>query len=291
MRISLSKAVAWVLVTVALALTLAPLFWMVRTAFTFNSNLFSEGLSLWPDQATWLNFKKILGLASAEEVALTGGTQQSFDFVRYLTNSVVFTAIAVVGQVAFSTLAAYAFARLHFRGRETLFRIMLMGLLVPPIFSLLPNFILIRDLGLLNSMVGLVAPYILMQPFAVFFMRQFFLNVPSELEDAARLDGVGPIAMFFRVILPTCWPPILTLGLIQAVSLWNEYLWPLVVGRSEDTRVLNVALSLFQQQSPNVQPDWAGLMATSTLSVIPILIVLVLFGKRIIGSIQMTGLK
>jgi carbohydrate ABC transporter membrane protein len=187
--------------------------------------------------------------------------------------------------------AAYAFARLTFKGREALFLIILGGLMIPGIFTLLPNFTLIRDIGLMNTMFGLMLPAMLMTPFAIFFLRQFFLSIPREVEEAAMLDGLNPISSFFRIAIPMNVGPISTMVLITFVGMWKDYLWPLVIGRQEGTRVLTVALGVFQQQSPNTAPDWTGLMAGSTLSVLPALLILIFLGKQLVQSINFSSNK
>jgi multiple sugar transport system permease protein len=165
------------------------------------------------------------------------------------------------------------------------------ALMVPPIFTLLPNFTLVKDLGLINTFAGMVAPTLLMTPFAVFFLRQFFLSIPRDVEEAALLDGAGRWGIFFRVIVPMSRGPLITIGLTTTVWAWKDFLWPLLVGREEHTRVLTVALGVFLQQSPNTQPDWTGLMAGSTLSVLPVLVLLIFLGKRLVQSLNFTGIK
>lgn len=163
--------------------------------------------------------------------------------------------------------------------------------MIPGIFTLLPNFTLIRDLGMMNTMGGMMLPSMLMTPFAIFFLRQFFLSMPQEVEEAAMLDGLGPLARFARIAIPMNLGPIATMILITFVGMWKDYLWPLVVGREEHTRLLTVALGVFQQQSPNTAPDWTGLMAGSTLSVLPALLILVFLGKQLVQSLSFSGNK
>ena len=134
------------------------------------------------------------------------------NFWLFLRNSFIFATVCTVGQVFFSALAAYAFARLRWPGRDKVFFLFLTSLMVPPIFTLLPNFILIRNLGWLNTFAGLVAPYLLMTPFAIFFLRQFFLGINREVEEAAKLDGPGHWRIFFQIILPMSVAPITTLA-------------------------------------------------------------------------------
>ena len=291
MRKNPARLLAWAGLLAALAITLFPFWWMLRTALTGNANLFNGSYSLLPDDPTPINFERVLGLASPEEARAAGGTAASMDFWRYLQNSVLFATAVVAGQVTFSAMAAYAFARLRFRGRDVLFYLFLSTMMIPPIFTILPNFVLIKSLGGVNTFWGLVAPYFFMTPFAVFFLRQFFLSVPGEIEEAAGLDGASRWRIFWQVVVPMNKGPLLTLAIITAVQTWNEFLWPLLIAKQENVRVLTAAMAIFQQQTPNAIPDWAGLMAGATLAVLPVLLLLILFGRRLVDSIRFTGIK
>lgn len=290
-HLSPGRVAGWIALITVIVGAILPLLWVLRTGLMSNSELFTGSAAPWPTDPTMINFRRVLGLATAEESRAAGGAGSSMNFAVYLRNTILFTGIVVVGQVLFSAGAGYAFARLRFPFRSALFTLFVCGLLVPPIFTVIPNFVLIKDLGLLDTMAGLVAPTVLMTPFAVFFMRQFFLGFPTALEEAARLDGLGPIAIFVRIVLPLSRAPIATLSIIVAVAQWHEYLWPLLVSQSEATRVLTVGLTTFKSQSPGTQPDWSGLMAASTLTVVPVVIVLLVFGRKMVGSIQLSGLK
>ncbi|MCO8302965.1 carbohydrate ABC transporter permease, partial [Streptomyces sp. RKCA744] len=220
-----------------------------------------------------------------------GGSGAHVDFLRYLLNSVVYSGLIAALQTLFCAMAGYAFARLRFPGRDVVFGVLIAALMVPPIFTVLPNFVLVKDLGWLNTFTGMVAPSVLMTPFAVFFLRQFFLSIPRDVEEAAVLDGVGAWGIFWRVVMPMSRGPLITIGLTTTVWAWKDYLWPLLTGREEQTRVLTVALGIFQQQSPNTQPDWTGLMAGSALSVLPVLVLLIALGRRLVESLNFTGMK
>lgn len=285
------RAIAWLALILFLLLTLFPFFWMLRTALTPAADLFTDNTGLFPQHPTMINFFRVLGLTSEVQARAAGGSGASLDFPRYLINSVVYSGLIATVQTFCCAMAAYALARLRFAGRDLVFGAVVGALMVPPIFTLLPNFTLVRNLGLINTFPGLVAPAILMTPFAVFFLRQFFLSLPREIEEAATLDGSGPWSTFFRVVLPMSRGPLITIGLTTMVWAWKDFLWPLLVGREESTRVLTVALGIFLQQSPNTQPDWTGLMAGSTLSVLPVVVVLVVFGRRLVQSLNFTGIK
>jgi multiple sugar transport system permease protein len=290
-RMSIGKLGAWIFLGVMLFISLFPVFWMLRTALSPNANLFGSKLDLFPDGMSLNNFKRILGFSTLEEAQAMGGSGASLNFLLYLWNSIKFTAVIVFGTVFTAVCGGYALARLNFRGRNAIFYILMSGLLVPAMFATIPNFILIIKFGLLNTFIGSVAPFVLGTPFAVFFMRQFFISFPKEIEEAAEIDGLGVFARLRLIVLPMSLPPIFTLALITGVTAWNEYLWPFLVANDENQRVLTVGLRIFLAQSPSADPDWSGLMAATTLTVIPVVIILALFGKKIIGSIQLGGFK
>jgi len=290
-RRPLGRFFAWTLMILAILVTLFPFYWMLRTALSTTNALASSPGSLLPVDFTFGAFKRVLGLASVAEAKAEGGSGASVNFWLYLRNSIIYATLITVLQVFFCALAAYAFARLRWPGRDKVFFLFLTALMVPPIFTSLPNFILIKDLGLLNTFAGLVLPYILMTPFAIFFLRQFFLGINKEIEEAAKLDGAGHWRIFFRIIVPMSVAPITTLLILTYITQWNEYFWPLLVGGTENTRVLTVALGVFRSQTPNGSPDWAGLMAATLIAALPILILFFAFGKRVVNSIGFSGVK
>ncbi len=163
--------------------------------------------------------------------------------------------------------------------------------MVPGIVLFIPNFVVIRQLGWIGTFQGIIAPSFLMTPFAVFFMRQFFLGLNTELEEAALLDGATKFGVFWRIALPLMRGPLLTLAVLTFIGTWNDYLWPLLVGRDESVRVLTVALGIFRQQTPQGAPDWSGLMAGTALTIVPTMILFVFFGRRVVDSIQFSGFK
>ena len=289
--VSPGRVVAWAAMIIIILITLFPFYWMLRTSLSTSISLFRSPGSFAPVDFTLGAYKRVLGLSTVAEAQAEGGSGGAVNFFLYLRNSTIFAVVATAGQVFFSALAAYAFARLKWPGRDIVFFVFLTALMVPPIFTALPNFILIKNLGLLGTFPGLVAPYFFMTPFAIFFLRQFFLGINREVEEAAKLDGAGHWTVFFRIILPMSWAPITTLAILTIINMWNEYLWPLLVGTNDNTRVLNVALGVFKSQTPQTGPDWAGLMAAVLVAALPLLIVFLLFAKRIVNSIGFSGSK
>ena len=285
------RTAAWILVAIAVAVSVLPFYWILRTALSTNGSLAGNATNLLPADFNLGAFQRVFGLQSPEDAVAQGGSGAQIDFWIYLRNSVLFASITTIGAVFFSAMAAYAFARLRWRGRNVVFSLFLATMMVPPTFTALPNFLLIKNLGLLNTMVGLVLPYIFMTPFAIFFLRQFFLNMSREVEEAAMLDGAKHLRIFFQIILPNAAAPIATLALLTFIGQWNEYFWPLLVGQEESVRVLTVGLGVFKSQSPQGAPDWSGLMAATLVSALPVLILFAAFGKKIVNSIGFSGIK
>jgi multiple sugar transport system permease protein len=287
----IGRGATWLALIAAVVLTVFPFYWMVRTALTPAADLYRDSTALWPQNPTLINFSRVLGLVGPEEARAAGGSGAQINFLRYTMNSLIYSGLIAVVQTFCCAMAGYAFARLRFPGRDLMFGIIVAALMVPPIFTLLPNFVLVKELGVLNTIPGMVLPSLLMTPFAVFFLRQFFLSIPRDVEEAATLEGISRWGMFWRIVLPMSRGPLVTIGLTTIVWSWKDYLWPLLVGKGEATRVLTVGLGVFLQQSPNRAPDWTGLMAGSVLSILPVLLLLIFLGKRLVQSMNFSGMK
>lgn len=281
----MGRAAAWALMGLILVVTLFPFFWALRTAFSTTGALFSGEQSVLPVQPTTINVERAIGL----EPLTAGGAV--FDFPVLLRNTVIVATVVTFGQVTFSAMAAYAFARLRWPGRDKVFFLFLTGLMIPPIFTLIPNFVLIKDLGWLNSLPGIIAPFFLMTPFAVFFLRQFFLGINRALEEAALIDGAGHFRTFFRIIVPVSAGPLFTIAILTYIQTWNEFLWPFIVARDPGSHVFTVALQFFTAQTPGSSPDWGGLMSGAMIAALPILILFALMSRRVVDSIQFSGIK
>ncbi|MDQ8704950.1 carbohydrate ABC transporter permease [Streptomyces sp. LHD-70] len=285
------RVLAWAVMIAIAVITLLPFYWILRTALSSNAALTANPSAPLPTDVTTGGFARVFGLQSTKEALAQGGSGTSIDFWRYLLNSVVVSTLITVCQLLFSAMAAYAFARLNWPGRDRVFGLFLAGLMVPAIFTLLPNFVLVKELGLIDSLWGIALPTMFMTPFAVFFLRQFFRNVPREVEEAALLDGAGKVRIFFRVLLPMASTPVTTLAVLTYITAWNDYFWPLMVSSSDSSRVLTVALSVFRSQTPQAGTDWSGLMAATLVAALPMLLLFGCFARRIVNSIGFTGIK
>jgi len=206
---------------------------------------------------------------------------------RYLANSFIYAVIITSVQLFFNVLAAYAFARMEFRGRDLLFTLLLCTMMIPPAVLLIPNFLVIRELGLVDSVSGVLLPG-LAGAFGIFLLRQAFLNIPTELEHAARIDGCGSWGILFNVILPLSKPALITLGLFTFMSAWNMFEWPLVVLSNQDYYPLTVGLSLFRSET---SADWPRIFAASVMGAAPLIFLFLLAQRYLVGGISLSGMK
>lgn len=290
-RISAGRVVAWAYLVLVLVVTIFPFYWIVRTALSNNYALATDPSSPLPVGFTLGAFKRALGLATPAEAATQGGSGASIDLLLALRNSVIYAVLLTVCTVFFSALAAFAFSRLRWKGRNVVFGLLLSALMVPQVLTLLPNFVLVKDLGLLNTFGGMILPTAFFSAFNIFFLRQFMLGLSNEIEEAAIIDGAGPLRVCFRIVLPMSAAPIATLALLTFITTWNDYLWPLLVTNDDTVRPLTLALAVFKQSSPQAALDWAGLMAATLVAALPMLLLFVAFGRRLVNSIGFTGLK
>lgn len=290
-KASPGRIIAWVAMILIVLITLFPFYWMLRTALSTNASLYSDPGSFLPPEFSTGGFQRVFGTQSAEDAVAEGGTVTDMNFWRYILNSTIVATLVTAGQLLFCSMAAYAFSRLRWKGREAIFALFIAGLMIPSIFTLLPNFVLIKELGLVDNVLGIALPTMLMTPFAIFFLRQFFMNIPREIEEAALLDGISRIGIFFKVIIPMASAPLATLGILTYMTAWNDYFWPLMVSYTDQSRVLTVALGIFRAQTPNAGTDWAGLMAATLVAALPMMVLFIIFAKRIVNNIGFNGLK
>lgn len=204
-------------------------------------------------------------------------------FPRYLVNSLVLAGGAAVAQVLTSATAAYAFARLRFPGRDRVFLAFLAMLIIPAVALLVPRFLIMEAAGAVDSYAGLLSTE-LVSVWGIFFLRQYFLTLPRDLEDAARLDGAGEWTIFWRVMLPLARPGLITLGLLAFVNQWKSFLWPLVATRSPDMRVMEVGLARFHGQYWSNEPYQ---MAAAVMATLPLLLVFVVAQRYIIRELPL----
>lgn len=266
------EIVKWVAVAAGVIVAVVPFIWMIGTSFRSEADLFAHPASLLPTQWTLHGYK---------------GVWDQLPFLRLLLNTVVFAGVTTILTLLFDSMCAYALARLDFRGKTIAFWLVLVTLMVPFQVTLIPVFIELFHLGWLNTYHGLIIPRAT-SAFGIFLFRQFFISIPRELDEAARLDGASHFKIYRSIILPLSKPAIATVALLNFTALWNDLLWPLVVTSSPDLQTLPAGLALFGGQHVT---DHAVLLAGAVISLIPIAIAFFLAQRFFVAGISNTGLK
>lgn len=266
-----SVRIIWMLVTLVLALmTIFPLFWMISISLKGATEVFRPNLL--PAAPSLDNFLYVM---------------TEVPFLRYLFNTFFISVVITVAALLFHSMAGYALARLRFPGREAIFLGMFSTFLVSLPVIIVPLFILVRSMGMLNSYAGLIVPAIF-NAFGIFLLRQYYLSLPRELEEAAVIDGAGYWRIYWSVILPLSRPILSALAILFFLANWNSFLWPLTVASDPNLWVVQVAITNFQSQ---YAASWNYIMAASTIVAVPTLVLFVIFQKQIMDSIKTSGLK
>ena len=262
-----------ILILIAISM-LYPFFVMVNLSFVKNDEIFNQAGNLFYTGLTFENYKNVF-----VQIPLS----------RYFLNSLIVAVITTIGQVLFASMAGYAFARLKFWGRDVLFLIILITMLIPPQVNIIPLFFLMRELHLIDTYWALILP-VLFGGFGIFMMRQYFLNFPKDLEEAAKIDGCNLFESFFKIALPLALPIVVTLALFTFVTTWNSFMWPLIVTNSESMRTLPVGLAIFKGSFREITL-WGELLACSVICTIPVIGVFLLGKKYFINDIMQGGVK
>jgi multiple sugar transport system permease protein len=250
---------------------LLPYLWMVSASLKPEAEVFQAGLNLVPREVRWQNY---------------ADAWRQYPLGRWLLNTFLVASVETVSTVVTSVLAGFAFARLRFWGRDQLFYLYLGAMMVPIQVTLIPSFIIVRQLGLLNTYEGIAIVH-LVQFFGVFLMRQFLLNIPSELEDAARIDGCSWFRVLWQIVLPISMPAVAALSILAFTAGWNDFLWPLVVINKPDIMTIIVGLASLRGEAT----PWGLLMAATTISALPLTLVYVLLQRWFTEGITMSGIK
>lgn len=249
-----------------------PFVWMFATSLKPMKDLFEVVPSFVPSEIRWRNYADVI---------------DTVPFFRFYLNSFIVTLGRVIPQIFICSLAAFAFARLRFPGRDILFVALLASLMVPSQITIIPNFVIVRYLGWLDTYAGLIVPT-LFSVFGTFLLRQFFMSIPGEFQEAAVLEGANPLQIYWYIFLPLSSSALAAFGLIQVLWSWNDFLWPLIVTSSTEMQVLPVGIALFQGQYIT---NAAVLMAAATMATIPMLIVFLFAQRQLIEGIAMSGIK
>lgn len=263
--------VAGTVLTLGAVVVAFPFAWLIVSAVKPRSETLAYPPHVLPQRVTFEYFGTLLG---------------ELDFGRYLLNTLAVVGIGMVGLLLMA-MAGYGFAKFSFRGKETLFFLVLTTMMIPVQVTMIPTFLILNAMGLTNTLLGIALPT-LVSAFGVFLFRQFMSTIPTEIIEAARIDGAGEVRIFLRIVLPMSGPIMAVQAVLTFITGWNSFLWPLVVATDERLYTLSVGIALLNQQvatNPSLQ------MAASALMVVPVLVVFVIFQRHIVQGFALSGLK
>lgn len=296
-RLSLTaKIVLYAVLSIGAVSMLVPFVWMVSTSVKQPDEVFSTGggISFVPRHFFWQDTtvrEMVNGKMQDVKVRAWWGNYpdawKEINFLRLYLSSIFVAIVGTFGQVLTSSMAAYAFARLRFPGRDKLFFAYLATMMVPGSVTMIPVFVIMKSLGWINSYQALIIPG-LFSAYGTFMLRQFFMGLPSELEDAAKIDGSGYIGIWARVILPLSKPALATLTTFTFMGFWGSYMWPLIVTITEEMRTLPIGLKYFVGQHAT---NYTQLMAGSVIALIPVLVLFIFNQRYFVEGIKLSGIK
>lgn len=266
--------IAYLLLLTGAVSMLVPFLWMLLTSLMPSSQIFAYPPVIIPKPVMFSNYTDVA---------------KTIPIAQYFFNSALVALLTTAGQIVIASMAAYAFARLKFRGRDFLFFVVLATMMIPPQVNIVPLFFIMREFHWIDTYYALVVPG-LFGGFGIFLLRQWFKGLSQELEESAKIDGCNPFQTFTKVILPLSFPALATLGIFTFISSWNNFLWPLIVTNSDQMRTLPVGIAIFKG-SFRETTEWGQLMACAVISVIPVIGVFLLGQKYFIKGIMTGGVK
>lgn len=285
---SVQKVALYIIMAIVIFIMLAPFFWMLSISVRGPNELFTTPPSIIPPSFSFSNYVVVWKQAS---------------FMRYLINSVVFTTVSTGFTLFLCSLGGYVFGRFRFPGGNALFMVILFTMMLPDQSLIIPRFLMVKvfplaggnnifgqgGTGLINTYAGMISPF-LVTGLGIFLFRQFFLTLPTDLEDAARVDGCSEFRIFWQIMLPLTKPAIIALSIFTVTWRWNKLVWPLVVASSRSMRVLSVGLAVFAGEQ-HAGAQWNEMMAAATIAVTPVIIFFILAQRHFTKGIALTGLK
>ncbi|WP_299445405.1 carbohydrate ABC transporter permease [uncultured Phycicoccus sp.] len=250
-----------------------PLFWIVITSLKERQDIYVRPAQWFPQPATTANYSDVT---------------TRIPFLDYMRNSIVITGVLSMSKIVLGVLSAYALSLLRFPGRGIVFLVVIAALMVPNQITVISNYALVAQLGWRNTFQGIIIP-LAGVAFGTFLMRNQFLNLPTEIIEAARLDGAGPLKLLWRVVLPMSWPTLVAFSLITVVNEWNEYLWPFLMSDDERTAPLPVGLTLLQNNDGVT--NWGPVMAGTVLAMLPVLVLFLVLQRQMIKGLTAGAVK
>lgn len=271
-RITVSKVAQVIICLLIVFLILFPFAWLVISTFKLQKDIIKWPPTFWPKTWTFDNYVDVF---------------DRIPMARYISNTVIFAGAVSLFSAFFDSLAGYAFAKLEFRGKEVLFNIVLLTMLVPFQIIMIPLYIELHIVGILNTFVGLILPRIT-SAYGIYFMRSFFTGLPKELQEAARIDGMGEFGIFWRIMLPLCKPAFLTFFIFCLTSNWNDLLYPMMMTSSSDMRTLPAGLAMFVGEGVR---ETGPALAGALISMLPLLVLYCVAQKYFVEGIAVSGMK
>lgn len=266
------KIIIYFILIFGCILTLLPFLWMMSTSLKSGGEIYKLPLKFLPETIKWENYSTVINKVPMRS---------------YAFNSVIVSAIITIGTIITSVLAAFAFSKKKFFGRDVIFTLLLSTMMVPGEMLIAPNFVTLSKLGLINTRTALFIPWIA-SVFAIFLLRQYFLGIPEELYQAAKIDGCSDFKFLITIMIPLAKPGIITVALIRIINSWNEFLWPLLLVSTPDMRTLPVGLSQFITEAG---PNYNLLMAYSSIIIVPVIVLYVFLQKYVIEGVSRSGIK
>nr|WP_297885626.1 carbohydrate ABC transporter permease [uncultured Blautia sp.] len=271
-KIKWGHVIIFIILVLCMVVTLLPFIWMILTSLKTQSESICIPIKILPEKPLFSNYAEVF---------------EKIPFARMYLNTMISAGVIVVAQLILCSMAAYAFGRIKFPGRDIIFGILLAVLMVPSSFFMLPQYLIIQKMGLLNTLPALFIPG-LFSAFGTFLMRQFFMALPNDLEEAARIDGCGHFRIFTRIMFPLVKPGLVALAILTLRGAWNDLMWPMIVNTSPEKMTLSAGLSFLQGQYAT---DYPTMMAGAVLAVIPLLVLFAIFQKQFIEGIALQGIK
>ena len=264
--------IVYLILIMGIVVTILPFAWMVLTSLKGQTEAIRVPPVIFPEVLRFENYAKVF---------------EKIPFARMYMNTIINAVVVVIMQLLLCSMSAYAFGRIKFPGRNVIFGILLAVLMVPSSFFILPQYLIIQKMGLLNTIPALFIPN-LFSAFGTFLLRQFFMALPDEIEDAARLDGCNHFMIYSRIMLPLIRSGLVALGILTLRFAWNDLMWPLIVNTSTEKMTLSAGLSFMQGQYAT---DYPTMMAGAVMAVLPLLILFAIFQKQFIEGVAMSGIK
>lgn len=263
-----------ILIAVSLLFVL-PFYWMLTSALKDDTQILSSPITWWPDPIRWENIPQVLDYPG-------------FPYLRMLWNSVFYSGMVTIGTVISSAAVGYGFAKLRFPGRNVLFIVTVATLMIPPLIIFIPTYVLFKVMGLIGSYAPLILPQFLGSAFFIFLLRQFFMTIPTELSDAARVDGAGEFRIFWQIMLPMVKPALAVVAVFTWLGTWHDFFGPLIYLTEPESYPLSLGLFAFQAQRTT---EWALMMGASALVTLPLIVLFAFTQRYFLRGIALTGIK